>query len=605
MFAPYDYDSHNNEELSLALANRSAALFHLKKYRECLADIDLALQYGYPAKSRPKLILRKSSCEQELAKLISNNVMETDEVSTVQTTASDADQLHESRNQLEPFVVAPRNEQSGRGLIASRDIRKGELILTEKAYVAILDKRHYKTHCYHCFKKLDVRPMACRQCSQISYCSKQCADESWTSYHDKECCFLDVFMIREDFQYPPKMAMRILLKNGIGNCLSQLPHLDDTTIPRVGYPAMHSLVTHEKDDKNDYNGASALLMAFLLETRSDDEIISTGAQSFLNNLIIKHLQQTNVNGITITDKLIDPQAPKDDPLLTEDDIGCGIYLTARLLNHSCSPNVAISCFDGVTLIMHALRDIKVSEELYHCYGTHHKWQLKSKRQKLLSESYYFKCSCSACEANLQPLTKALKCNKCDGGVVADGSLVCMNCKSIDHLDVQKIITETETGLKMLKLGNGYVEKAESDKSKYLLAEQAYKEALVIYSTVLFAVNKEITTVVKKLRHCAIKTSKYDEAVEYSKQLLQTIVFEYDERDYRVFNALMQLINCQKSLYLSVKAKTPVDKNKLNLLKTELLLNLDKIDELRNLILRRGSQECSSFAQRLSVIRKLL
>jgi len=37
-----------NQEFVLALSNRSAVLLQTKRYDECLADVTLALRYGYP-----------------------------------------------------------------------------------------------------------------------------------------------------------------------------------------------------------------------------------------------------------------------------------------------------------------------------------------------------------------------------------------------------------------------------------------------------------------------------------------------------------------------------------------------------------------------------
>lgn len=49
-------------ELAYAFANRSAVLLHLRKYEECLLDIDQALINGYPAESHYKLEERKAKC---------------------------------------------------------------------------------------------------------------------------------------------------------------------------------------------------------------------------------------------------------------------------------------------------------------------------------------------------------------------------------------------------------------------------------------------------------------------------------------------------------------------------------------------------------------
>ena len=52
--------------LALSLANRSAALVHLKKYDLAVNDIQLALQSSYPESQRYKLYDRLGYCHQQL-----------------------------------------------------------------------------------------------------------------------------------------------------------------------------------------------------------------------------------------------------------------------------------------------------------------------------------------------------------------------------------------------------------------------------------------------------------------------------------------------------------------------------------------------------------
>lgn len=54
-------ESHGNE-LSLALANRSAVLFHLREHHQCLEDIQQALSHGYPYELSYKLFDRQGKC---------------------------------------------------------------------------------------------------------------------------------------------------------------------------------------------------------------------------------------------------------------------------------------------------------------------------------------------------------------------------------------------------------------------------------------------------------------------------------------------------------------------------------------------------------------
>lgn len=56
--------SNENAYRSLALgyANRSAVLFELGQYEDCIKDIDMALRYGYPKLLHSKLAERKAKC---------------------------------------------------------------------------------------------------------------------------------------------------------------------------------------------------------------------------------------------------------------------------------------------------------------------------------------------------------------------------------------------------------------------------------------------------------------------------------------------------------------------------------------------------------------
>lgn len=56
----------NPEEKSLAHANRSAALYHLELYEDCLIDIEAAIENNYPENLTPKLLLRKAKALKKL-----------------------------------------------------------------------------------------------------------------------------------------------------------------------------------------------------------------------------------------------------------------------------------------------------------------------------------------------------------------------------------------------------------------------------------------------------------------------------------------------------------------------------------------------------------
>lgn len=60
--------ANNNELMSHAYANRSAALYRKQLFKECLIDIDAALNLGYPEEKRKKLKERGIKAIEEIKK---------------------------------------------------------------------------------------------------------------------------------------------------------------------------------------------------------------------------------------------------------------------------------------------------------------------------------------------------------------------------------------------------------------------------------------------------------------------------------------------------------------------------------------------------------
>jgi tetratricopeptide (TPR) repeat protein len=57
---PSDCDEKSKASLAKAFGNRSAALFHLRRFGETVRDVDHAMEFGYPLETSAKLVLRKT-----------------------------------------------------------------------------------------------------------------------------------------------------------------------------------------------------------------------------------------------------------------------------------------------------------------------------------------------------------------------------------------------------------------------------------------------------------------------------------------------------------------------------------------------------------------
>ena len=229
--------TEGNQELALAYANRSAVLFHLKQYSQCLMDIRLSLEAGYPINLQYKLYDRQGKCHLllgqtteaearfnlalgslEKAKLdnkkidtwvrdLGRNIKKCEKIQdgieavedtnkardegTKQDVPGFAEESHQKYASLTLACKVAYTPEQGRYLVANRDIKPGEVILVEKPYASVLLPDRYSTHCHHCFSRC-LAPVPCSNCPVARYCSPTCSEASWNSYHQYECQTLGI-----------------------------------------------------------------------------------------------------------------------------------------------------------------------------------------------------------------------------------------------------------------------------------------------------------------------------------------------------------------------------------------------------------------------------
>ena len=95
-------------------------------------------------------------------------------------------------------------------------------------------------------------------------------------------------------------------------------------------------------------------------------------------------------------------------------IGCGIYPSIALTNHSCNPNAALYNH-GKTVVMFSTRSIPKDSPITISYVTQLRLTTTDVRKSILQENFYFNCTCEACENDWFPDIEELfelKCVKC-------------------------------------------------------------------------------------------------------------------------------------------------------------------------------------------------
>uniref|UniRef100_A0A4W4GIG4 Protein-lysine N-methyltransferase SMYD4 n=1 Tax=Electrophorus electricus TaxID=8005 RepID=A0A4W4GIG4_ELEEL len=462
------YAGNKTEQLSLCYANRSAALFHLGLYKECLEDIQRALDEGYPSRLQCKLTNRHTQCVNKLQK------HELCNASSLKQHTPQTDEKKNSITELSAAVSVHFTPEKGRHLLVAENKSAGEVVVEDEAFSLVLipsDEQHMKAHvfgtqhihCHHCLLQT-LSPVPCQDCSYACYCGPTCRREAWRQYHRWECPSGSQLLTLGVLAH---LALRVALKAGLkevqrareshnnseasnsesGSCgESYLGSLSDCYHGRL-YLGIYSLLPHVLQHPPSLRFLLALTMATLCQSMKDvgPETWSCNEQeggnrhewpdqSMLGAVALRHMMQLRCNAQAVTairdkeDSSLAVQSSREVRLAT------ALFPILSLLNHSCCPNTSISFHlglssaepsslgsstPGVAVSIRTCRDVEAGQELLHCYGPHYSRMDVRKRQHLLLEQYFFQCHCDTCALELADGTgtlpsafSKLRCESC-------------------------------------------------------------------------------------------------------------------------------------------------------------------------------------------------
>ncbi|KAG7313119.1 hypothetical protein JYU34_000205 [Plutella xylostella] len=208
----------------LAFANRSASLLRLKRYQECMSDIEHALVNRYPREQQHKLYLRQADCLIELrqATRAQQALKEAREhAESLQLPAVHANEFDRHLKVIEKkldilgpvnvkteepepsscllgenhaFVSASsvlelkRSDTAGRYVVTKQATQRGDVLFAEDpyAFVALPLDGDLAIVCEQCCRG-DVNCVPCKCCSRAVYCGERCRDAAWDQHHRFEC----------------------------------------------------------------------------------------------------------------------------------------------------------------------------------------------------------------------------------------------------------------------------------------------------------------------------------------------------------------------------------------------------------------------------------
>ena len=322
----FDEDQAEETEFSLAVANRSAATYQLRKPELAVADIRLALKYGYPEVLEYKIYDRMGKCYMEMERhedaaeafrtskvCLEHAKLDEKRITLWQQTLDKQLSLCELKPEAKkekkekrvtfrgisenvPVVMGNVSRKfpcaseafdircaqgRGRYAVARRQVSVGDVLIAEQPYVSVLSYDLYHSHCNHCLKQLEA-PLACSQCNFVRYCSEQCHEQSWSKYHEVECKCLK-HVRNSGMGFIGHLALRTVLATGLEELLKSKRVAAETDEKGIklqtplhllvdgrgnyvgGFDALFDLVTHSSDRSHNELFQYTLLAVYILK----------------------------------------------------------------------------------------------------------------------------------------------------------------------------------------------------------------------------------------------------------------------------------------------------------------------------------------------------
>ncbi|XP_059608080.1 SET domain-containing protein SmydA-8-like [Phlebotomus argentipes] len=319
-----------------------------------------------------------------------------------------------------PAFSVCRDDKVGRFLVASRNLKFGDVILKEAPLVTG-PSQFTAPVCLGCLQ--EIHENTATKCSRCGWpmCSQECQE---AETHAEECRIsaarggitIEHFICPHPI-YQCVLTLRCLLtERSCPDKWQQLSQLES-----------HS--TSRKDSLqwlSDREHVAKFIPRFFKEQRwTEDEILRVLGIVYING----------------------HEVPLTEPAYV------AIYATASLFEHSCLANVAKSFTDAGEIVFWAAQDIRKGDRLSICY-TDALWGTQQ-RQEHLSQTKMFTCSCPRCldVTELGSNFSALNCETpCAGLLLAkDSNWHCQVCsRTVPKADVESLLEKAAQDASKMK-----------------------------------------------------------------------------------------------------------------------------------------------------------
>ncbi|XP_059056378.1 SET and MYND domain-containing protein DDB_G0273589-like [Achroia grisella] len=353
----------DSKELIATYRKRAELLLQLEEGSCCMNDIDIITAMGCPPDKNINML--HHHCQQQLT------------LEQLSITTFPYFQFPAKRNKSIPYVSANISivrEDGVPKVVAAQDIRIGELVAIEPAFVAVHHNTNRNISCYNCFK-FTPSLIPCETCCYAMFCNEACRKQCMEGYHKIECqimdvlesvattakCRLSVMAALKIRQMSKSWEDVVTASRTIGT--ERMKNSSDDEIFDCNNP--HSILSYN-DDKYLIHGKifnQSFIFATVIDSLSNipdyfptDENEKLGAMHALGRIML-HLYVT----FPLEVQILNYQYNYSDGIIgTEPHIGFSLFTSK--LKHSCEPNLLeIGLKNKICLI--AIRPVKKGTEL--------------------------------------------------------------------------------------------------------------------------------------------------------------------------------------------------------------------------------------------------
>lgn len=476
-------NNNDYSSLSKGYANRSAVLFQLKEYEICISDIERSLSVCNSEITQLTLNLRKTKCllalgryneaeevlkrcttliethevEEEVIKSKKNSLFKQIEQcvqgidrgknlkkinryeeiinSNSSRKVNDDDIIFAYSNPTPPslgdkpnpaipaFSCALKLQYSsdqGRCVVATRDIKPGEVLAVETAYTSCVHTEEPNSpfsFCTNCLARC-AAPLPCFECTNVVFCSEECRTKGWEKFHQKECpVYMQLLELGDGFVGP----YRIIAEHSLDELKSFVSTFKNDSNKS---PLEQILNENQICDSHSYRSIYFLegnvkimdtvrlfgltVRAFMLThllMQSNRFFDNIGCEKlpneediiFIGSLFIHHILAVACN----INKIREAQVLSSNKNFTSDGVSVGVatFIAESFFNHSCNPSAAIF-FCGNVGVCRAMQYIPTGKQVCVSYDEiYYDEPNRNTRRKNLNLAYSFICNCEACANN--------------------------------------------------------------------------------------------------------------------------------------------------------------------------------------------------------------